>query len=597
VARRSAPVPGNRRVVLGLSAALFVVGFLLYAPSLRYSYVEFDDVRILFDHPKLYDEHSLANSLKEIFVSAYPREEPLLVRDVTWALDSRIFGFKSTFGHHLGNVLLNAANGSLLFLFLVGATRRLRFAAVVAAAWVVLPVHVEPVCWIMGRKDVLTAFFALAALCVEARALDEPEASAWRPLGLRVASLVLCTLALFSKTSAVTLVGVIAAFRVLGPRLRARDAALPDLRRVLVGVLPLLAISVAVYVWYNHCLHQYGLLQPSPLSLPTRLADLVLYTPLALGYYLASIVAFPDASILYGWPDSIIALGAGAIVGSVAIAVAVVAFAVWVARRRTELAFWLAAFVLIMLPYLHLVDAVRWHADRYVYLSSFCVLAIIVQLAGELVASRSPQLRRIVYGAGVAWALVCVVVTLGSSQRFRDDRALWTWEVGLARPNPDVFVSLASSLTGEARAINDAAAKRQLADEAERVALAGEVYYRSVPWREGRAPQHSLANLEVQLGQVSALRGEPVTAQLARYEASYRIEPTDANVLFLAQSLLRVAAATHDVAMARRSLTLFSGLLGRSAHSGINARVLETYRRSFPELAPDVDAVERKRLR
>jgi hypothetical protein len=589
-------MPGQRRAVLGLSAALFVAGLLLYAPSLRYSYVEFDDVRILFDHPKLYDEHSFAHSLHEIFVGAYPREEPLLVRDVTWALESRIFGFKSTFGRHLGNVLINAANGTLLFLFLVAATRRLRFAAVVSAAWVVLPVHVEPVCWIMGRKDVLCAFFTLAALYVEARALDAPEASPSRPLGLRVASVVLCTLALFAKISAVTLVGVIAAFRVLGPRLRSRDAVRPDLLPTIAGVLPQLVISVAAYAWYNHVLHQYGLLQPSTIPLAARLADLALYTPLALAGYLASIVAFPDPSIIYGWPDAMIPLGAGATVASVALGVAFLAFGVWIARRRPELAFWAVAFVLLMLPYLHLVDAVRWRADRYVYLSSFCVLAIVVQLAGELVAKGSAPLRRIVYGVAVAWALVCVVVTLASSPRFRDDRALWTWEVGLARPNPDAFVSLASSLVGEARATRDAVGRRQLADEAERVALAGEAYYRSVPWRDGRAPKHSLANLEVQLGQVSSLRGEPVAAQLARYEASYRIEPTDANVLFLAQSLLRAAAEHHDVAMARRSLTLFSGLLGRS-HGGINERVLETYRRSFPELTADVDALERKQPR
>ncbi|HEY2746860.1 MAG TPA: hypothetical protein VGL86_19690 [Polyangia bacterium] len=592
-------MPGHRQVVLGLSVALFVAGFLLYAPSLRYGHVEYDDVRILYDHSALYDEHSLAHSLREIFVGYYPREEPLVVRDVTWALDSRIFGFQSAFGHHFGNVLLNAANGTLLFLFLVAATRRLYFAAVVAAAWIVLPVHVEPVCWLMGRKDVLCAFFALAALCVEARALDAPEQSPTRPLGLRVASVVLCTLAVFSKISAVTLVGVICAFRVLGPKLRARDAAPASVARAVVGVVPHLVVSVAAYAWYNRVLHQFGVLHPSTTPLGTRVADLLLYGPLALGGYLGGMLGLSDGSIIYAWPDAAIALDGAAIVSSIAIVLALVAFAFFIARRRRELGFWVVAFVLLMLPYMHFVEVIRWRADRYVYLASFCVLALVVELAGGLVARARPALRRVLFGAVAAWALVAVFVTLASSPRFADDRALWTWEVALARPAPAAFVSLASSYVAEGRATKDAAARLRLAESAERVARAGEDYYRSVPWRRDRAPKRDLANLEVQLGQAAALRGEPIAAQLAHYEASYRIEPTDANVLFLAQALLvRAATDGHDVALARQSLALYSERLAlRSADAArraFDARVLDAYRRSFPELAPDIDAVERR---
>ena len=112
-----------KRVVLAC-LALVILNLALYARAASFDFVGFDDPRILLGHPNLYNGDSFASSLQEIFVGYFPREEPLLLRDVSWALDARLFGLENPLGFHLGNVVLNALNVALLFLFLRHATRR-----------------------------------------------------------------------------------------------------------------------------------------------------------------------------------------------------------------------------------------------------------------------------------------------------------------------------------------------------------------------------------------------------------------------------------------------------------------------------------------
>jgi len=116
----------HRNLLTGL--LLLLTAWAIYLPSVKYGFVYYDDVRILRDHPELYGQAHLSADLREIFVAGFPREEPLLLRDVSWALDSQIFGFGNAFGYHLGNVLLHGVVVVLMFVFLQGTTRRYGFA-------------------------------------------------------------------------------------------------------------------------------------------------------------------------------------------------------------------------------------------------------------------------------------------------------------------------------------------------------------------------------------------------------------------------------------------------------------------------------------
>ena len=121
---------------------------------------------------------------------------------MTWALDSRIFGFGNPFGYHLGNVLLHGVVVALLFVFLLGTTRRYGFALATAVACLLLAVHTEPVAWIMGRKDILSALFMLLALCAQTQRLTAKRATAQS--GWYAITLASFVVGLLSKISVLT---------------------------------------------------------------------------------------------------------------------------------------------------------------------------------------------------------------------------------------------------------------------------------------------------------------------------------------------------------------------------------------------------------
>ena len=205
-------------------------------------------------------------------------------------------------GYHLGNVLLNAANVALLFLFLARATRRFGLSLAVAGVFAVLPVHVEPVSWVMGRKDTLSAFFVLAALLAQSYQLDEPDAHRRRQLYLAT---LLCTcLALVSKIAAMPCFLLLALHRIFHPYLdgrRAPDApfgVLRTLRDAIPPVLPHAVLTVAIVAWYQAAVAEYGVTGwrgRGPLD-PQHLANVAAFTPLVIGSYLKSL-AWPVAAL------------------------------------------------------------------------------------------------------------------------------------------------------------------------------------------------------------------------------------------------------------------------------------------------------------
>jgi hypothetical protein len=273
---------------------LAAAAWIFYLPSTQYGFVYYDDVRILQDHPELYGQARLSADLKAIFVTSFPREEPLLVRDVTWALDSRIFGFDNPFGYHLGNVLLHGAVVALLFVFLFGTTRRYDFALVTTTAYLLLAVHTEPVAWIMGRKDILSALFMLLALCAQTQRLTAKSATAqceWQAI-----TLAFFALGLLSKISVLTFPLVLFLHAVFLPYLRGERP--PDapflwgraLAREGLWLAPGLLVSCIIYVWYQRILAQMGMFDRGYAAHGlAHLWNLLMVNPLAFWLYLRQI--------------------------------------------------------------------------------------------------------------------------------------------------------------------------------------------------------------------------------------------------------------------------------------------------------------------
>jgi hypothetical protein len=594
------------RLIVLLCLLLALASFALYAPSLGFGYVAYDDITVLRGHPNLYNQDSFLQSLHEIFVGNFPREEPLLVRDVTWAIDARIFGFTSPFGFHFGNVVLHATNVVLLFLFLLHATRRLGFAAITAGLFATLAIHVEPVCWIMGRKDVLGGCFTLLALLLQSLGLRQAEPGRRRLLWLAV--FLLYPLAVLSKLSAITLVLVLATHRILAPYLDGRSApAAPidwrEARRTAFCFVPHVLLGSVLYLWYGHMLYVFQVIGgrgPSPLSL-AHLRTLAVYVPLAIGRTVEHVLSAAEHSISYLRPNVALPLSRGDIAVVLAV-VAVVASLLWFAsRRRKDLVFFVLAFGFWLLPYFNVEYIGIWVADRYAYLASMCVVGLLVTFALEALASagRARAVATVAaVGLGLLWACYGIASGRAHQRAFRDARALWSYEVGLPDPSLLAYNGLAKSFMEEAETTSGPILRRVHLAEMRSVAREGIRRYRVLPWLPARgyfiAARTEFAGLYGLLGRAAALAGAPPERRIQYLRRAYEIYPAASTALLLAKELFDQALPA-DEARARESLSFCADYAAKSwpdpgKHAAVRA-IFGNYTRSFPALTAEVQAI------
>ena len=180
----------------GVCLGLVLLTAMVYFRAGTYDFVNFDDPSYVFFNNAVLRGLTWKNLGWALVSGSNANWHP-----VTWwshMLDISLFGTVPG-RHHLVNVAFHAANGVLLFQVLRALTREQWPSALVAALFVVHPLHVESVIWIAERKDVLSMFFAL--LCLWAYAADAARPSRNR----RALVLAAYVLGLMSKPMLVTL--------------------------------------------------------------------------------------------------------------------------------------------------------------------------------------------------------------------------------------------------------------------------------------------------------------------------------------------------------------------------------------------------------
>lgn len=538
-----------RSLLTGLLLALAAWG--LYLPSVRYGFVHYDDVRILQDHPELYGQAHLSADLRAIFVTCFPREEPLLVRDATWALDSRIFGFSNAFGYHLGNVLLHGIVVALLFAFLLGTTRRYGFALATAVAYLVLAIHTEPVAWIMGRKDILSTLCMLLALCAQTRRLTTESVTA--RCGWYAATLVFFVAGLLSKINVLTFPLVLFLHAVLLPYLRGeRPPGAPlvwgrALAREGLLLAPSLAAGSLIYVWYQRTLAQMGIFDRGYTAHGLgHLWNLLMVDPLALWLYLRQTFLPWHLAVLYTWPALQTAYPSWQIVLALATVMAAGGVGVWLFRRHKDLFFYYAAFFVLMVPYLNLLYIGIWVADRYIYFSAFCLLAIAISLASTALRRPHPALRLGVLTIGMIFAAINVFQKLSYERVWRNGETLWQYHIALPRPSPIAYENLAACYYADfASAVAQQNTPRMVSSirKMETVIQAGLAEF----WRDHQhPPPPETSHLFFLQSLVQEVKGDP-DAALASLLTSDRLHTRfDATNLNLALVYHKLAGTARD---------------------------------------------------
>lgn len=179
-----------------------MIVFFAYSPSLNNQFVNWDDDVHLLSNPFI---RSLdARGLCDIF-SATVNKVYIPLTSLSFALEYHFFK-TSAFIYHFDNLVLHlAVTAMVLVLALQMGCSRLA-AGIAALIFGLHPVHVESVAWVTERKDVLYAFFYMAALLCYGKYLKRivsPSASKAHCFFIFV--IVLGTLSTLAKPMALSL--------------------------------------------------------------------------------------------------------------------------------------------------------------------------------------------------------------------------------------------------------------------------------------------------------------------------------------------------------------------------------------------------------
>lgn len=418
---------------LAIATALVALALAIYFPVVGFGIVNYDD-DVYLAAPHLGDGLG-TESIRWAFTSFYKEHwHPLTW--LSWLTEVELFGGVRPGVMHLGNVLLHAANGALLYAALFLLTRSMLPSALAAALFVVHPMHVESVAWVSERHNVLSVFFGLWALIAYARYARAPGIASYLGVALAFA------LSLLSKPILVTLPFLLLLLDYWPTR---RSATVPWSRLALEKA-PLLALSLAS-----------SLITLRAAAAATRefpLTDRMAYVVTAYVDYLEKLLAPVHLSALYPrapHPDFVAAaLAAGVL--------ALLSWNAWVFRARFPY-LWVgwAWFLGTLVPAVAVPMGELTMADRYAYWPNIGLfVALAFWLDAVAFEGRARPLRIAVASACAVCVAVLALLAHAQTWVWRDSETLWRHALDVTEQNYVAHANLGRTLleaghTGEAQ--------------------------------------------------------------------------------------------------------------------------------------------------
>jgi tetratricopeptide (TPR) repeat protein len=389
---------------LSVCVVLAVITLGIFAQTFAFKFLNFDDDLYISENPRLKQGLSV-NGIAWAFTANLTKADPNAEYWEPLTLATRLadvqFSGVDAGAHHRTNVLLHLAAGLVLF----GALRALLHSDIrsglIAALFLIHPLHVEPVAWLSARKDILNGLFFFGAIWAYAHYAASPS----RRRYALVLLIFLC--ANLAKPMAVSLpfVLLLLDFWPLG-RLRWpwHDRAA---RRLFIEKVPLILIAVVIAILAVIDQQRLGGIGDNvlyPLSIRVGTA--------AIGYcaYLVQTFVPANLAILYPHPGADLNWFLAAT--SAACLLLITALCLLNAKRRPWLLvgwFW---FIVVLLPVSGIVQIGEMaRADRYTYVSLTGIFLLCVQQFSEWLAGpifRSPRRRT----SGVALFICLILGTL-----------------------------------------------------------------------------------------------------------------------------------------------------------------------------------------
>jgi protein O-mannosyl-transferase len=344
-------------------------------------------------------------------------------------------------GYHWINLLLHTGNVLLVFALARRLVKDLWQSFFIAAVWAVHPVLTESVTNIVGRADLLAGMATLGGLLIY---LKSTEAGDWRRPAWLMGLMAVTAVGVFSKESAVVIVGIVALYEATwwNPR---------RLRGFLLGCLAMCPAVIAM-LW----MRSRVLAASAPTRFPFQDNPIVgaefwtgrLTAVKVMAKYLGLLVWPAHLSVDYSYAQ--IPLADGRLTDWMAwIAVATVAIGVFLLHRWNKTALFAAVFAfLTLLPASNLLFPVGTiMAERLLYLPAIG-LSVCLTLA-LCSAGRRTHLRAL---APVALCLITAgfaVRTWARNADWRDDSTLWSAAVRTSPLSFKTHAGLAHALYAE----------------------------------------------------------------------------------------------------------------------------------------------------
>lgn len=408
-----------------LALGVFVLTLSVYLPSIHFGFINWDDPDYFIANPGI-RELSLANLSWMLTTTHMGHYQP--VNWLSYAMDHRLGGLDPG-RFHLTQIILHA----LAALCLISVTDQLiriarpathpslrsLAAAVAALLFALHPLRVESVAWLSARADIPATMFSLLAVRAYLNHAESAArsgmASRWLPI-----SLICYVLAVASKEMAITVPAILIVLDVYPLR---RLSASPGtwaherFRSIWLEKAPFFIIAAIIAVVAFRAAGADTVASLAEHPLPMRIAQ----AAVSLTFYLYKSLAPASLSPLVEFP-----IGFG-LTHSLAIwslsALAVAAFAIWLARRRMPgLAAAAVCYLIVLLPVSGLTQrGPQMVADRYSYMA--CLPWAVA--AAFLFARLMERHPRLFLALAIGSCALLVVRTRSQLTYWSDSERLW----------------------------------------------------------------------------------------------------------------------------------------------------------------------------
>ena len=417
---------------------------------MRFGFLNFDDDIYISHNPKLTAGLS-ARGIEWAFAANLTHQEigaeywePLTL--LSRLADVQFHGVAPG-EHHRSNVFYHLAAGLVLFGALKRLLRSTARSAVIAALFLIHPLHVEPVAWLSARKDILNGLFYFATIWAYAWYAARPG---WRRYLLVGANFLFANMA---KPMAVSLPVVLLLLDYWPLRRLVWPFSMRRARQLVLEKLPLVAVALVVSLLAILDQHRQGAMGDDGLyPLGVRLGNA------AISYciYLGQTFVPSGLAILYPHPGTDLSWPLAA-ASTLCLLLITVVF-LFEAKRRPWLIVGWGWFVVALLPVSGIVQIGEMaRADRYTYVALVGIFVLGAQQVSEWIGAWRAGHRDSRGAVGLATLGVMAVLAITSFLAWRqtatwhDSTTVFTHAIAVTEDNYIAEANLGAALFSEGR--------------------------------------------------------------------------------------------------------------------------------------------------